>query len=234
MTDESALRYDRLVEQAGGLAESHTWLIERVPPGSLVLDCGCAGGYLAKPLQRRLSVVDGVDLDEKAAEQARPVYRRVYTGSIEDETFLHSLKERYDRIILGDVLEHTAQPERSLRHLRGLLAPGGRLLISMPNIAHWSIRWALLRGRFEYEDSGIMDRTHLRFFTYRTARDLAKEAGYRIVSADCTVRLHPALTHVHWLLRKFMRRFPNLLGYQTLLDLAPRSIEVRGRYDSAG
>lgn len=221
VVNESALRYDRLVEESGGISDSHRWLIEHVPTGSAVLDCGCAGGYVGVALAGRAAAVDGIELDGAAAAQAATAYRQVYVGSVEDEQFLSSLGGGYDRIILGDVLEHTTRPEHALLHLKRLLKPGGRVLISMPNIAHYSIRWRLLQGRFDYQPSGIMDRTHLRFYTYETAQELAEKAGYRVVVADCTLRLAPVLKRLHLPLRAIMRLSPNFWAYQTLLEVEP-------------
>lgn len=219
MMDESALRYDWLVEKSGGISDSHRWLIDHVPTGSVVLDCGCAGGYVGAVLESRAVTVDGIEVDGAAAARAATAYRQVYVGSVEDEQFLSSLEGGYDRIILGDVLEHTTRPEHALLHLKRLLKPGGRVLISMPNVAHYSVRWRLLRGRFDYQPSGIMDRTHLRFYTYETAQELAKDAGYRVITADCTLRLSPWLRKLHMPLRAMMRMFPNFWAYQTLLEV---------------
>lgn len=221
MSNESALRYDRLVEGAGALGDSHRWLVDRVPPGSLVLDCGCAGGYLARELAERQCAVDGVDIESQALEAAASACRNVYLGSIQDEPFVNSLEGPYDRIVLGDVLEHTAHPDRAMTLLRERLAPGGRLLVSLPNIAYWRIRWDLLRGRFEYQDSGILDRTHLRFFTRDSAQAMARGTGFRIIEAEVTLQLPTWMSPVTPPLRGLMRRFPNFFGYQILLELEP-------------
>lgn len=216
------LRYDRRVRDLGGLGESHAWLISRVPDGATVLDCGCAGGYVARPLVARGCTVDGVELDPEAAQQARGVCRRVHAGSIEDESVLAGIEPLYDRILLGDILEHLREPDRVLRRLADRLKPGGRVLVAVPNVAHWSVRWALLKGRFDYTDYGLLDRTHLRFFTFHSARQLAEHAGYRILAADVTCVL-PPIRRGRPLVRRFFKKLPNLFGYQTLLELEPWS-----------
>ena len=81
-----------------------------------------------------------------------------------------------------DVLEHLINPELALRQIQQVLAPRGRVIICVPNIAHARIRLKLLSGKFEYESTGILDVTHLRFFTYKTARELIERAGYQILS----------------------------------------------------
>lgn len=219
MADRELL-YDRLVEEAGGLGDSHLWLARRVPAGAVVLDCGCAGGYVARELVRAGCLVDGVELGGEAAERARSVCRRLFVGSLEDPEFLAALAGPYDRILFGDVLEHLREPEEVLRNVRSRLAPGGRVLASLPNVAYWRVRWELLRGRFEYEDAGLLDRTHLRFYTYRSVRTLVEAAGFRIVTQDLTHRL-PTTRLGGVIARRLVRTLPNLFAYQSLLELEP-------------
>lgn len=221
MPGDSALRYDRLVRERGGLAASHRWLIERVPTGVTVLDCGCAGGYTARALSEEGGcTVDGAEISSEAASSAKDACRKVYVGSLEDASFVESLGEGYDRILFGDVLEHLAAPGRVLEQMRSRLADGGRILISIPNVAYWRIRVHLLFGRFEYVDAGILDRTHLRFYTYRTARSLVEDAGYRVLRHELTCRV-PEIPVVHPLLCGGARLLPNLFGYQTLIEAEP-------------
>lgn len=221
MSDESALRYDRLVYEAGGLAASHRWLVERVPHDSTVLDCGCAGGLTARALsEERGCVVDGAEVSAEAAATAREACRQVHVGSLEDADFVESLGSGYDRILFGDVLEHLADPGRVLELVRPRLAPEGRILISVPNVAYWRMRIHLLFGRFRYRDSGLLDRTHLRFYSYHGARSLVEGAGYRVVRHEMTCRV-PKLPVVHEVLCALARLRPNLFGYQTLIEAEP-------------
>lgn len=217
--DAGAVRYGASLESRGGIAEggSHWWLIRRVPDGSRVLDCGCAAGYVAAALAERACRVDGIEIDAAAAALARGSCSRVYVGSLEDAEFISRLAGGYDRIILGDVLEHLVDPAATLRMLAYLLASGGRMLISLPNVAHWSVRWSLLRGRFEYEDLGLLDRTHLRFFTFHSARDLVRDTGLRIVAQEFTVS--PSRWFAAPIMGRLHAALPNLFAYQTLLEL---------------
>ena len=84
-------------------------------------------------------------------------------------------------MLFVDVLEHLKSPQPVLARFKSVLAPGGRIFVSLPNVAHFTMRLALLCGRFDYRPSGILDRTHLRFFTYKTGRRLIEDAGYRVL-----------------------------------------------------
>jgi 2-polyprenyl-3-methyl-5-hydroxy-6-metoxy-1,4-benzoquinol methylase len=165
-----------------GLAESHGLLLESVPEGARVLDVGCAEGYLARALVERGCTVVGVEFDPRAAEVARGVIATVVTGSVEDEQVRSQVPDGpYDRILFGDVLEHLARPGDVLRWAAGRLSADGRVVLSVPNVAHWTGRRALARGRFPREDHGLFDRTHLQFFTRETARALVEDAGLEVV-----------------------------------------------------
>lgn len=224
-SDADPLRYDHRVEASGELGASHKWLLSMVPAGSRVLDCGCAGGFLASALLRKKCVVDGVEFEPEAAAKARLVCRRVYEVSLEVPGFAAALHEQYDRIIFGDVLEHLRDPETVLASMASHLAPGGRVLVSIPNIAHWQVRKSLLLGRFDYEEFGLLDRTHLRFFTYEGARRLAATAGFRIVRQEATL-LPPPLPLGKTVIDRIRRSLPNLFAYQTLLELQPQSTDA--------
>jgi 2-polyprenyl-3-methyl-5-hydroxy-6-metoxy-1,4-benzoquinol methylase len=164
---------------AHGLSPAHRLLLDAVPPGARTLDVGCATGYLAGELTARGCPVVGVEADPHAAEEAAERCERVVTGDVETAACLEALRglAPFDALVCGDVLEHLRDPWRTLRALAALLRPGGRAAISVPNIAHWTARRELITGRFEYATHGLFDRTHLRFFTRATARDLAASAG---------------------------------------------------------
>jgi 2-polyprenyl-3-methyl-5-hydroxy-6-metoxy-1,4-benzoquinol methylase len=190
-------------------------ILERVPRGGTVLDVGAwtgaHGDWLA---DRRGATVDGVELNGEAAAEARR-YREMLVGSIEDPALRRQIGSEYDAVLFLDVLEHLAHPDAVLCSAREWLAPGGVVLCSIPNVAHWRVRLALLRGRFDYEDSGLLDRTHLRWYTRRTARDLLRDAGYELTWEEAVVPQHPRVRVPQWLLR------PELFGYQFLMEGRP-------------
>src|SRR5712671_3836920 len=135
-----------------------------------VLECGCSNGFLSKLISAGGSRVVGLEIDTEAAEQAWKVCARVLSLELNEIDWTKNIGEQFDLITFGDVLEHLINPQVALREAMQILAPGGRVLICLPNIAHWTMRLKLLRGHFEYEPLGILDFTHLRFFTVATAR----------------------------------------------------------------
>jgi methionine biosynthesis protein MetW len=211
---------------AHGLSAAHELLLGAVQAGAgaRVLDVGCATGYLAAELAARGAVVTGVEADPVAAAAARARGLEVVEGDAEDPATLAAAGVRgpFDAIVCGDVLEHLRAPAAVLAGLAALLAPGGRIVVSLPNIAHWTARRALLRGRFPQEDHGLFDRTHLRFFTRETARDLAAAAGLRVVAehpAPAPLPLQSRLPALGRLAAPAARRRPELFALQLVLVL---------------
>ena len=132
-----------------------------------VLDIGCGAGRLGEALKgRQQAEVVGVELNEAAAAQARERLDRVLVGDVEGMS-LDFAPGTFDAIVCGDILEHLREPERLLRRANELLAPEGRLVASIPNVRHHSVVCSLLQGNWTYESAGLLDRTHLRFFTRR-------------------------------------------------------------------
>lgn len=147
-----------------------------------ILDVGCATGVLGEHLKsQKPREVWGIEIVPHAAEQAKARLDRVIEGNIEQILPLPGVGEHFDAIIFGDVLEHLQNPLTVLQNIRGHLKPGGDLLVCVPNIAHWSVLGELLQGRFPYAEAGILDATHMRFFTPSSFRDLLAEAGYESV-----------------------------------------------------
>ena len=152
-----------------------------------ILEVGCSSGYFGASLKELGHVVWGIEPFETAARAASEVLDRVFIGVI--ETFFKEFPtEQFDVIVFGDVLEHIADSESVLLVCKRYLSPGGRVVASIPNVAHLSIRTMLLEGRWSYGDLGILDRTHLRFFTRDSAIDMFTQTGYE-VHQIATVRL---------------------------------------------
>ena len=159
---------------------SHNLVVGLVPPAARVLEFGCATGYMSGVLKSRLGCsVTGVEQSAEAAERARAHCERVIVGDAENLVYEELLGDtRFDVIIFADVLEHLRAPSVLLGRLRPFLVDGGCVVASIPNIAHGSVRLALLNGDFRYRATGLLDETHLRFFTREGIQDLFEEAGY--------------------------------------------------------
>jgi 2-polyprenyl-3-methyl-5-hydroxy-6-metoxy-1,4-benzoquinol methylase len=196
-----------------------------VPDGARVLDVGCATGYLAAELTRRGCRVTGVEADPLAAERARAHCDAVVIGDVEGAACrgeLAALAEGapFDVVLCGDVLEHLRDPWAALAAMGALAAPGGAVVLSVPNVAHWTGRRALARGRFPYAEHGLFDRTHLRFFTRASARDLAERAGLRVVQerfAAAPIPMQARLPALRALERAAVRLRPELFALQVIL-----------------
>ncbi len=170
-------RYDTDVDLSNR-NNSHTLMVELVGGTKRVLDVGCATGYLAEALTERGCSVSGLEFDAAAAEEARPHLERLVVGDIETMDLAETFgDERFDVIVFGDVLEHLRDPLAALRKARALLADRGSVVASIPNVAHGSVRLALMAGRFDYQVLGLLDSTHIRFFTRSSIEDLFREAG---------------------------------------------------------
>lgn len=145
-----------------------------------VLDIGCASGVLGTQLLHSglAGTCDGIELHGEAARLAETRLRRVWQGSLELVAGEVPWNQ-YDLIVMADVLEHLVDPWAALRLLRNETAPGARLLVSVPNVRHYRVSLPLLfRGEFRYEDAGIMDRTHLHFFTRASLEETLNECGW--------------------------------------------------------
>lgn len=196
---------------------AHRLVLRYCLPARTLLDVGCSAGALGRRLVAHGVVVDGIERDEAAAEEARASYRRVMIGDLESMT-LGLESGSYDVVVCADVIEHLRDPAKLLSCLRPLLVPGGRLIVSTPNVGNWSMRMLHLLGRWDYTERGIMDRTHLRFFTRRTLEQLVLDCGYRMRTLDVSVplpafRREPFNRWAHWL----GLRWKSLLAYQFVI-----------------
>jgi len=211
---------------ASGLAPSHALLLDAVPDGARVLDVGCAEGYLARELVARGCEVVGLEGDPAAAGVAALTCSAVVSGDAEDPGVRAQVpaSPAYDRVLFGDVLEHLRDAGAVLRWASELLAPGGMAVVSLPNIGHWTARRAVVRGRFPQEDHGLFDRTHLRFFTRATARELVEDAGFAVEEERFTPAPLPLESRVAALGRfgpVLVRRRPELFALQIVLTCRP-------------
>lgn len=209
---------------------SHTWALrhlESLPKHSHVLDVGAGSGVMGEALAT-LGVESTVAVEPHDAARAHSAhwYRASYAALSEVPQ-----DKQFDALLLLDVIEHVSNPEQMLRDCVARLAPGGALLLSVPNIAHWSIRLSLLFGFFEYTERGILDRTHLSFFTRRRVSSMLRRLPEIRIEEFCAsipplefllpdwivesapYRVFRAL-HLH-----AARLLPGIFGYQHLVLL---------------
>lgn len=148
----------------------------------IALDIGCGNGILGKLLQTKEGIVlDGLDPALPETNFPRHCYRNAYQASIEEFIEHHDISQ-YDWFIFADVIEHLPYPDEILSLLTAQAKSDATFLISTPNIAHFSIRTSLMYGNFQYTTSGILESTHLRFFTFSTLKEILSSSGLSIKS----------------------------------------------------
>jgi GT2 family glycosyltransferase/2-polyprenyl-3-methyl-5-hydroxy-6-metoxy-1,4-benzoquinol methylase len=152
-----------------------------------VVDFGCATGYFAQLLKQHDCTVTGVEINPDAAKIAEKYCQKVIVADLDFVSVTDILPNKeFDVAVFGDVLEHLRNPWKVLEETKKILKEDGFVVASIPNIAHGAIRLALLQGQFEYNDFGILDNTHLRFFTRKTIESLFKQSGYILQVIDRT------------------------------------------------
>jgi methionine biosynthesis protein MetW len=155
------------------------WAMSFIKPGTRVLDIGCGTGSVTETIMCEKNVeIVGLEPNPQRAEAARgrgfEVVNGIYSQDIPDH---HG---KFDYILFLDVLEHLSDPSAMLTEVAGALNEGGIIIASIPNVAHWTVRFSLLFGRFDYVPFGIMDATHLRWFTRKSVIRLFEASGYRV------------------------------------------------------
>jgi O-antigen biosynthesis protein len=147
-----------------------------------VLEVGCATGQISRRLTENGCKVIGIEKNEESAKIAKKYCNDLIACDI--ETIEDLPYDDFDIILMLDVLEHLRSPLATLKKLKAHLKDGGEIIVSLPNVANWRVRWGLLFGKFEYGEYGILDRTHLRFFNEKSAKELLLNAGFDIIEFD--------------------------------------------------
>jgi SAM-dependent methyltransferase len=207
-------------------------ILRDLPSGLRVLDVGCGSGVHGAELTKICGHrVVGVDLFPASVEKAKTRIAEAYVGDVTaPERYPFYGRQQFDLIVFSDILEHLNDPQDVLRRHLALLAPGGKVVISLPNVAIWNVRLALLFGQFEYTDTGTLDRTHMRFFTRRSFRRFAHQSGIQIVRS----RVSPGI------LRPFVPLIKKIYGgpgnasaegdSSSIMDSAPYRFYMRWLY----
>ncbi len=168
------------------------WMYDYIQPSSKLLDMGCATGYFGKYIKdTKQATVYGLEISDDKVE-AEKVLDGVYSFDLDLEVWPEEIYEHtYDYIFFGDILEHVKEPGEVLKKSVKLLNDNGKIFISTPNVAHISTRLELINGNFEYESMGILDNTHLKYFTLPYLKRLIQEAGYNIEKIDYSTNHYP-------------------------------------------
>lgn len=219
---------------------SHVYALQMIGRNHEVLDIGCGEGFFASEVVKQGNRVTGVDAMPEASESS--ALSGYYSVDLNEglDLVVDRLKgKRFDRVLLLDILEHLGRPERILEQCHALVKEDGQVIVSVPNIANIWVRLMLLFGRFDYTDRGILDKTHQRFYTRKTARQLLAQAGYKIVNQKMTViplELALGLSSDSVLLKVLNRLAggltriaPTLFGYQIMLVAQSRIRETRSQ-----
>jgi SAM-dependent methyltransferase len=193
-----------------------------------ILDVGTASGYLGKIWTARGHSVAGIEFDAATAEKARSYYDSFQIADL--ETFAFPYRREFDYIVFADVLEHLRDPAAVLRRCIPALKESGKIIISVPNVANWIIRLSLLFGKFDYMDRGILDRTHLRFFTLRSLKKLMEEVScevqdviptplpFQLVFAFTENKLFAPFHEAHYAITRIWK---TLFAYQFVITASP-------------
>ena len=214
----SALKYTSFCADPD---EAHRKMLALMPPGARVLEVGAATGYLSEVIRDAGFTVMAVEVDSAAAAIARSRRIDVCVSRLE-ELVVPETYGTFDCLLLGDVLEHVADADSFLSAGLRYLRRTGCVVLSVPNVAHWSLRWSLLNGRFEYTRTGLLDDTHVRFYTAASLERILRALGLTVTERHVSLGLNTyrrfRSPQLGWyqrrLVRVLSRCFPTLFGFQ--------------------
>jgi 2-polyprenyl-3-methyl-5-hydroxy-6-metoxy-1,4-benzoquinol methylase len=202
------------------------WMADRPP--SRALEIGCAEGWVSAALRAQGHEVTGVDANEVDGIRDRTDR---FVRADPDLGLPDDIGGCYEVVIAADVVEHVRDPERLVREMADRLSPSGALIASVPNVGHWYPRFRIAFGRFDYDQRGILDRTHLRFFTRRSFRRMAERCDLEVrrvaptgLPIDVVTGTPTAAGRAaHRIDRIAGRVWPTLFAYQLVFELTPRT-----------
>lgn len=210
-------------------SKGNPYVINLVPPAAkYILDIGCGAGDTGEMLMQQGFIVDGITLSDEEKAVAGKVLRNVYVHNVE-QGLPADLQQQYDVVILSHVLEHICYPQRLLSDVRRHLSPGGIIIVALPNLMHFNSRWKLTMGNFKYEEYGIWDYTHFRWYTFQSAQQMLRENNFTVEKADVSgwipfehrlKKITPAGLR-NGLFRILKNISPGLFGFQLLYVAKP-------------
>jgi 2-polyprenyl-3-methyl-5-hydroxy-6-metoxy-1,4-benzoquinol methylase len=198
----------------------HQKIIDFVGKNKKVLDVGCSEGLLSKRMNQNNCKIVGIELDNEAALKAESFCQELISGDVESVSLNSQYINYFDVIIFADILEHLKNPLEVLKTFKDYLNDEGCIIISVPNIANWKIRFQLLFGNFEYHEYGILDSGHLRFFNQKSIIKMVSDAGFNISTFDMTVGDINKFSKIFHSIGMF---WPNLLAFQFLIIAKKKS-----------
>jgi 2-polyprenyl-3-methyl-5-hydroxy-6-metoxy-1,4-benzoquinol methylase len=177
-----------------------------------VLDVGCSEGFLADCSAGNKNVFYGIDCDKSALQIAKSKYHKIFEADLNAVGQLPELPADFDIVVFADILEHLRDPSVVLKHfINTSLKKGGTVLISLPNVAHYSVRASLLFGGFVYTDSGILDKGHLHLYTLLTAKRFVESAGLKVRSVHFSSNIFGPLIRI-------LPMLGPILGFNLILE----------------
>ncbi len=216
--------YKKIFNQHG-FSASQGKILEIIGKNKTILEVGSSTGYMTKSLKQSGCIVDVVEVDKKAVNETQRYARKIISNSIEDPSVTSKTLDQYDFIVMADVIEHLVDPKQALKNLFKIASSKTKLLISTPNIAGWPMRKQLFfKGDFEYQESGLLDETHLHFFTVASLPKLLKENNWKVEDLIGTVVILPFIEKIkkmpllgnflaNLLQRKISTKYKNLSYY---------------------
>ena len=190
-------------------------------PGK-VLDIGCGAGDNARILQPLGFMVDGITISENELQEANLFLQRGYLFNLENGLPEEVKNSQYDYVICSHVLEHICYPEKLLNDIKSCIKADGKMVVALPNLFHYTSRWKLMRGEFNYQTAGLWDNTHFKWYTFKTGKALLENSGFKVTYCSVTGQLPGNSFFSKFLSKKISARIynglkkisPGLFGYQ--------------------
>lgn len=227
-SDDNAV-YDYSFDLESGRSASR--VARLVGKNKTILEVGCGPGSQSRVFREQLGCdVVGIEIDPARAEKARTYCREVHVANLDADDLGNFLKEeKFDVVVCADVLEHLRHPEALLLRLKDFLKPDGYLVTSIPNITHAAIVYEMIHGRFEYQTEGLLDSTHIKFFSCASAVSTIENAGYWIAELQkaCSLPQHtefktrPVSAEDEQILAAIRSRNPDANTYQFVIKAHP-------------
>ncbi|OGE64646.1 hypothetical protein A3I48_00600 [Candidatus Daviesbacteria bacterium RIFCSPLOWO2_02_FULL_36_7] len=211
--------YEEIFKKSG-LSPTQQEILKIVGEGKTILEIGSSTGYMTKAFLSNKCIVDVIETDKQAVAKLPKEVRKKFAQSIEDSNICRLLNKDYDYIIMADVLEHLVTPGEVLKRLLKVSSSKTKLLVSLPNVACWMMRKQLFfNGDFQYQDSGLLDRTHLHFYTVKTLPKVLTENGWKVEQVKGTITRLPferLIKKVPLLYSFLVSKYKNLAYYHFL------------------